>query len=60
MTTGDATATIHLGHVEDEVSHALEGRFEKAGIDRRPEDVDDLAEELERDASTQNAGIWGG
>ncbi|MFJ5861169.1 hypothetical protein ACIQCM_07085 [Pseudarthrobacter sp. NPDC092439] len=43
---------IHLGHVQDDVSHVLEERFEKAGIDMRPEDVDDLAEEIERDAST--------
>lgn len=43
---------IHLGHVQDDVSHVLEERFEEAGIDMRPEDVDDLAEEIERDAST--------
>lgn len=43
---------IHLGHVQDDVSHVLEERFEQAGIDMRPEDVDDLAEEIERDAST--------
>jgi hypothetical protein len=43
---------IHLGHIEDEVSHVLEERFEEAGIDMRPEEVDDLAEEIERDAST--------
>lgn len=43
---------IHLGHVQDDVSHVLEERFEEAGIGMRPEDVDDLAEEIERDAST--------
>lgn len=43
---------IHLGHVQDDVSHVLEKRFQKAGIDLRPEEVDDLAEEIERDAST--------
>lgn len=43
---------IHLGHIEDEVSHVLEERFEEAGIDMRPEEVDDLAEEIEREAST--------
>lgn len=43
---------IHLGHIEDDVSHVLEERFEEAGIDLRPEDVDELAEEIERDAST--------
>lgn len=43
---------IRLGHVEDDVSHVLEERLGKAGIEMRPEDVDDLAEEIERDAST--------
>ena len=43
---------IHLGHIQDDVSHVLENRFQQAGINMRPEEVDDLAEELERDAST--------
>jgi hypothetical protein len=44
---------IRLGHVvDDDVSHVLEERLEGAGIDMRPEDVDELAEEIERDAST--------
>lgn len=43
---------IRLGHVEDDVSHVLEERFDKAGIELPPEEVDDLAEEIERDAST--------
>lgn len=43
---------IRLGHVEDDVSHVLEERFEEAGIDLRPEEVDDLAEEIEKDVST--------
>lgn len=43
---------IRLGHVQDDVSHVLEERFEEAGINVRPEAVDDLAEEIERDAST--------
>jgi len=43
---------IRLGHVQDDVSHVLEERFDEAGIDLRPEAVDDLAEEIERDAST--------
>jgi hypothetical protein len=38
--------------VQDDVSHVLEERFAEAGIDLRPEEVDDLAEEIERDAST--------
>ena len=43
---------IRLGHVEDDVSHVLEERFGEAGISLRPEAVDDLAEEIEKDAST--------
>jgi hypothetical protein len=43
---------IRLGHVQDDVSHVLEERFDEAGINQRPEAVDDLAEEIERDAST--------
>ena len=43
---------IRLGHVQDDVSHVLEERFDEAGISLRPEAVDDLAEEIERDAST--------
>ena len=43
---------IRLGHVQDDVSHVLEERLEEEGIDMRPEDVDELAEEIERDAST--------
>lgn len=43
---------IRLGHVQDEVSHVLEERFEEAGIDLRPEAVDDLAEEIEKDVSS--------
>ena len=43
---------IRLGHVQDDVSHVLEERFEEAGIKARPEEVDDLAEEIEKDAST--------
>jgi hypothetical protein len=43
---------IRLGHIQDDVSHVLEERFEEAGINLRPEAVDDLAEEIERDASS--------
>lgn len=43
---------IRLGHVQDDVSHVLEERFDEAGINLRPEAVDDLAEEIEKDAST--------
>jgi hypothetical protein len=43
---------IRLGHVEDEVSHVLEERLDEAGISMRPEDVEDLAEDIERDVSS--------
>jgi hypothetical protein len=43
---------IRLGHVDDEVSHVLEERLDDAGITMRPEDVDDLAEDIERDVSS--------
>ena len=43
---------IRLGHVDDEVSHVLEERLDDAGISMRPEDVDDLAEDIERDVSS--------
>jgi hypothetical protein len=43
---------IRLGHVQDDVSHVLEERFDEAGINLRPEAVDDLAEEIEKDASS--------
>ncbi|MCY1673484.1 hypothetical protein OVA06_01935 [Pseudarthrobacter sp. SL88] len=48
----DVRHDIQLGHVQDDVSTVLEERFEEAGIDARPEEVDDLAEEIERDASS--------
>lgn len=48
----DVIHEIRLGHVEDDVSHVLEERLDEAGIELPPEEVDDLAEEIERDAST--------
>lgn len=48
----DVRHDIQLGQVQDDVAHVLEERFEEAGIDARPEEVDDLAEEIERDASS--------
>jgi hypothetical protein len=48
----DVRDEIRLGHVQDDVSHVLEERLEDAGIDLRPEAVDDLAEEIEKDASS--------
>ena len=43
---------IRLGHVEDDVSHVLRERLDGAGISMRPEDVDSLAEDIERDVSS--------
>ncbi len=48
----DVREDIKLGHIEDDVSHVLEERFDEAGVEMRPEEIDDLAEEIERDAST--------
>ncbi|BCW20540.1 hypothetical protein NtRootA9_32480 [Arthrobacter sp. NtRootA9] len=48
----DVRHEIQLGHVQDDVSSVLEERFEEAGIEARPEEVDDLAEEIEKDASS--------
>ena len=48
----DVRHDIQLGHVQDDVTHVLEERFEEAGIDARPEEMEDLAEEIERDASS--------
>ena len=48
----DVRDEIRLGHVQDDVSHVLEERFEEAGIKARPEEVDDLAEEIEKDVSS--------
>lgn len=42
---------IRLGHVDD-VSHVLRERLDGAGISMRPEDVDSLAEDIERDVSS--------
>lgn len=48
----DVRSEIRLGHVEDDVSHVLEERFDDAGVHLRPEAVDDMAEEIENDVST--------
>jgi hypothetical protein len=48
----DVKDEIRLGHVQDDVSHVLEERFDEAGISLRPEAVDDLAEEIEKDVSS--------
>lgn len=48
----DVRSEIRLGHVEDDVTHVLEERFDEAGVHLRPEKVDDLAEDIENDVST--------
>jgi hypothetical protein len=47
----DIRSDIRLGHIQDDVSHVLEERLRKASISLRPEQIDDLAEEIERDVS---------
>ena len=42
---------IRHGHVADDVSHVLEERLHEAGVDLRPEVIDDLAEDIENDVS---------
>jgi hypothetical protein len=42
---------IRHGQVEDDVSHVLEDRLHEAGVDLRPEAIDDLAEDIENDVS---------
>lgn len=42
---------IRHGHVEDDVTHVLEDRLDQAGVSLRPEAIDDLAEDIETDAS---------
>ena len=48
----DLADDIRLGHFEDDTSAVLEERLDEAGISMRPEDVDDLAEDIENDASS--------
>ena len=47
----DVRDDIRHGHVEDDVSHVLEERLHEAGVDLRPETIDDLAEDIENDVS---------
>ncbi|KAA9144637.1 hypothetical protein F6B41_30000 [Microbacterium lushaniae] len=47
----DVRDEIRHGHVEDDVAHVLEDRLDKAGVHLRPEAIDDLAEDIETDAS---------
>lgn len=47
----DVRDEIRHGQVEDDVSIVLEERLEEAGVELRPESIDDLAEDIENDAS---------
>jgi len=47
----DVREDIRLGHVEDDVSHVLKERLDEAGVRVSPAAVDDLAEDIENDAS---------
>lgn len=47
----DVRDEIRHGHIEDDVSHVLDERLDEAGLQLRPEAVDDLAEEIENDVS---------
>jgi hypothetical protein len=47
----DVREDIRLGHVEDDVSHVLKERLGEVGLQVSPDVVDDLAEEIENDAS---------
>ena len=42
---------IRHGQLEDDVSHVLEDRLTEAGVELRPETIDDLAEDIENDVS---------
>lgn len=48
---GDLLADIQLGHIDDDVAHVLAERLRRAGHEVRPEEVEDLAEEIENHAS---------
>jgi hypothetical protein len=49
--TDEVLDEIRHGQVEDDVSNVLEDRLEEQGVHLRPETIDDLAEEIENDAS---------
>jgi hypothetical protein len=42
---------IRHGQVEDDVTSVLEDRLTEAGVELRPETIDDLAEDIENDVS---------
>lgn len=47
----DVREDISLGHLEDDVSHVLKERLDEAGLHVSADAVDDLAEDIENDAS---------
>jgi hypothetical protein len=47
----DVRDDIRHGQVADDVSHVLEERLHEAGVELRPEVIDDLAEDIENDVS---------
>lgn len=47
----DVRDEIRHGHVEDDVTHVLAERLDEAGVHLRPEKIEDLAEDIETDAS---------
>ena len=47
----DLLADIQLGHIDDDVANVLAERLRRAGLEVRPEEVEDLAEEIENHAS---------
>ncbi|MFD5226365.1 hypothetical protein ACFWHT_12155 [Microbacterium sp. NPDC058342] len=48
----EVRSEIRHGQVEDDVSQVLQERLDEAGVDLRPEVIDDLAEDIENDVST--------
>lgn len=48
----DVRTDILMGHVEDDVSHVLEERFEEVGLTVPPDEIEDLAEDIENDVSS--------
>lgn len=48
----DVRTDILLGHVEDDVSNVLEERFEEVGLHVPPDEIEELADEIENDVSS--------
>jgi hypothetical protein len=47
----DVRDEIRHGQVEEDVTVVLEDRLDEAGVHLRPEEIDELAEDIENDAS---------